>query len=112
MTSRPNHPSSANSRHRPIRSAVGLAMASVTVALLTTGCSMQDAQCGGGEYPVLAVGSTGGACVPDDEEPPQGYARYPEGKVPEHVGDKWDTYWSTRTVDKNGEIIELPQESS
>jgi hypothetical protein len=100
MTSRPNHPSSANSRHRPIRSAVGLAMASVTVALLTTGCSMQDAQCGGGEYPVLAVGSTGGAC------------RYPEGKVPEHVGDKWDTYWSTRTVDKNGEIIELPQESS
>ena len=111
-TSRPDHSSSTSSRRRPSRSAVGLALASVTVVLLATGCSMEDAQCGGGEYPVLAVGSSGSACVPDGEEPPKGFARYPEGKVPEHVDDKWDTYWSTRTVDKDGKIIELPEETS
>lgn len=94
--------------HRTSRSAAGLALASVTVALLATGCSMEDATCGGGEYPVMAVGSTGSACVPEDQKPPAGYVRYPEGKVPEHVGDKWDTYWSTRTVDGNGKIIEAP----
>ncbi|WP_326602812.1 SCO0607 family lipoprotein [Streptomyces sp. NBC_01800] len=75
-------------------------------ALLATGCSAQDASCGGGEYPVLAVGSSGGACVPFGDEPPKGYTRYPKGKVPQHVGDKWDTYWETRTVDENGKIIE------
>ncbi|MGW0331491.1 SCO0607 family lipoprotein [Streptomyces sp. NPDC003011] len=85
----------------------GLALAGVSAALLV-GCSTADASCGGGEYPVLAVGSTGSACVSDGEEPPKGYVRYPEGKVPEHVGDTWDTYWSTRTIDENGKIIKAP----
>ncbi|MEV6182407.1 hypothetical protein [Streptomyces sp. NPDC052015] len=87
---------------------MGLALAGLTAVLLT-GCSIEEASCGGGEYPVLAVGSTGSACVPDGEQPPAGYARYPEGKVPEHVGDKWDEYWSTHTLDEKGDIIEVPE---
>jgi len=86
-----------------------LAMTGVTAALLT-GCSIEQASCGGDEYPVLAVGSTGSACVPNGEEPPKGYARYPEGKVPEHVGDKWDVYWETHTLDESGKIIKAPAE--
>ncbi|MEU3459287.1 hypothetical protein ABZ721_04935 [Streptomyces sp. NPDC006733] len=84
-----------------------LAVACLTVALLT-GCSTEDAICGGGEYPVLAVGSTGRACAPNGQEPPAGYVRFPQGKVPEHVSDEWDTYWNTHTVDHNGKIVEVP----
>ncbi|CAM5440748.1 Lipoprotein OS=Streptomyces tendae OX=1932 GN=GUR47_05425 PE=4 SV=1 [Streptomyces tendae] len=47
--------------------------------------------------------------MPNGEEPPQGYTRYPEGKVPEHVGDKWDTYWQTHTVDEHGKVVEVPE---
>lgn len=94
---------------RRTRTVWGLALAGVTAAMLT-GCSMEDAQCGGGEYPVLTVGSTGGACVTNGEEPPKGYVRYPEGKVPEHVGDKWDEYWSTHTINEKGDIIKAPAE--
>ncbi|MGC9495922.1 SCO0607 family lipoprotein [Streptomyces sp. WG7] len=90
--------------HRP---ALGLALACVTAAAVLTGCSAEQAACGGGEYPVMAIGSTGSACVPDGEEPPEGYTRYPEGKVPEHVGDKWDTYWQTHTVDGEGRVVEV-----
>ncbi|MFE0455870.1 SCO0607 family lipoprotein [Streptomyces sp. NPDC058914] len=105
--SRVQSPLSAVSRGAG-RSALGLALAGLTAVLLT-GCSIEEASCGGGEYPVLAVGSTGSACVPDGEQPPAGYARYPEGKVPEHVGDKWDEYWSTHTLDEKGNIIEVPE---
>ena len=44
-------------------------------------------------------------CVPEGQEPPAGYVRYPEGKVPEHVGDKWDEYWSTVVVDAKGNVV-------
>ncbi|MCX4788293.1 hypothetical protein OG369_19620 [Streptomyces sp. NBC_01221] len=88
-----------------------MALVSVTAAVLTAGCSLQDAICGGGEYPVMTVGSTGSACVPNGEDPPKGYVRYPKGKVPEHVGDKWDTYWETHSVDENGRIIDVPSGS-
>ena len=40
--------------------------------------------------------------------PPSGYARYPKGKVPKHVDDKWDTYWQTHTVDAKGNITAAP----
>lgn len=89
------------------RSVLGLSLVGLSAALLT-GCAIEEASCRGGEYPVLAVGSGGSACVPNGEKPPAGYARYPEGKVPEHVGDKWDDYWSTRTLDENGAIIKVP----
>ncbi|WP_053754550.1 hypothetical protein [Streptomyces sp. MMG1533] len=54
---------------------LGLALAGTAAAVLLTGCSMsmEDASCGGGEYGVIAVGSTGSACVPDDEDPPKGW---------------------------------------
>jgi hypothetical protein len=96
-------------RVRRPSSVLGLALAGAAVAAALTGCSIKEASCGGGEYPVMTVGSTGGACVTNGEEPPEGYVRYPEGKVPEQVGDKWDTYWSTRTIDKNGKIIEVAE---
>ncbi|MFF2330079.1 MULTISPECIES: SCO0607 family lipoprotein [unclassified Streptomyces] len=107
-TSRRHHVRPASGGRRPSRSAVGLALASVAVALLTAGCSTEDAVCSDGEYPVLTVGSTGSACVSNDEEPPKGYTRYPEGKVPKHVDDKWYTYWETHTVDENGKITDAP----
>nr|WP_222109920.1 hypothetical protein [Streptomyces cupreus] len=62
--------------------------------------------CSSGEYPVLQVNGTGSACVPDDQEPGEGYARYPEGEVPEYVDDKWDVYWRTHTLDENGDIVD------
>ncbi len=83
-----------------------LAVAGTVTVFLTTGCSIQDRICGSGEYPVKAVGNTtGAACVTNGKEPPAGYVRYPKGKVPEHVDDKWDKYWSTVVVDKNGHIV-------
>ncbi|MFJ6567476.1 SCO0607 family lipoprotein [Streptomyces sp. NPDC091292] len=99
--------SSGSSAHRVRRPMAGLAVASATVAMLTTGCSLEDATCGGGEYPVMTIGSTGSACVSNGEEPSKGYVRYPEGKEPKHVGDKWDKYWQTHTIDKNGDIIKV-----
>lgn len=91
------------------RSARILVLACATAAALVTGCAMEEAICGGGEYPVLSVGGTGSACVPNGEEPPEGYTRYPDGKVPEHVGDEWDTYWQKHTVDEDGRIAEVPR---
>ncbi|WP_328564322.1 SCO0607 family lipoprotein [Streptomyces coelicoflavus] len=106
-----------NRVHRPsaaravgaARSVRALVLAGVAAAAVLTGCSMEEAVCGGGEYPVLSVGGTGSACVPNGEEPPDGYTRYPEGRVPEHVGDKWDTYWQTHTVDENGKVVRVPE---
>ncbi|MEL5958107.1 hypothetical protein AADR41_25675 [Streptomyces sp. CLV115] len=107
VISRRDRAASARSGRRRSRAAAGLAVAAATVAMLTTGCSTEDAICGGGEYPVMTIGSTGSACVSDDEDPPKGYVRYPKGKVPEHVDDKWDMYWRTHSVDKDGRIIEV-----
>jgi hypothetical protein len=77
----------------------------MTAAMLA-GCSTQDRMCSSGQYPVKAVGNTtGGECVRDDKKPPEGYVRYPQGKVPQYVDDKWDKYWSTKIVDVNGNIV-------
>ena len=79
--------------------------AALGVTLLSAGCA-EDAICGSGDYPVKAVGTeTGQDCVPEGQEPPAGYVRYPEGKVPERVGDKWDEYWSTVVVDEKGAVV-------
>lgn len=85
-----------------------LVLASAAAAFSLTGCSIQEASCSDGEYPAMAVGDTGDDCFPNGEEPPKGYTRYPEGKVPKYVGDKWDTYWQSHTVDGNGKIIKTP----
>nr|WP_225802847.1 hypothetical protein [Streptomyces sp. NK15101] len=87
---------------QPHRILPGLVAAGVA-ALLLTGCTSQERVCGTGRYPVKAVGNTDGQdCVADGQEPPEGWVRYPEGMVPEHVGDKWDKYWSTLIVDAEG----------
>ena len=73
---------------------------------LLGGCSFREAICSGGEYPVQAVNSTSGrACVADGEQPPAGYVRYPEGKVPQHVDDEWDRYWQEHKLDERGAEI-------
>jgi hypothetical protein len=75
----------------------------VLIAGLTTGCSIREAICSSGEYPVAAVNSTSGrACVPDGEQPPAGYVRFPQGKVPQHVDDEWDIYWDEHKLDEHG----------
>ncbi|GGM19235.1 lipoprotein [Streptomyces fumigatiscleroticus] len=92
--------------HRNVAMRV-LALAAVTLtAVVAAGCS-RDAVCPDGRYPVKAVGNkTGRTCVDDGDEPPEGYVRYPRGKVPQHVGDKWDTYWSRVVVDADGHVVE------
>ncbi|MFC8507739.1 SCO0607 family lipoprotein [Streptomyces sp. NPDC057411] len=89
---------------------VGAALASAAAVLALAGCGFeyQEDVCSSGEYPVLSVGGTGSACVSDKQEPPAGFVRYPEGKVPQQVGDKWDVYWDTHTLDKDGKIIDAP----
>ncbi len=101
----------ASSGPRRLRRLSAWATGAAAGFLLVTGCSTQDAICGGDEYPVLNVGSAGRACVDKKQEPPQGYVRFPQGKVPEHVGDKWDKYWRTHTVDRSGTITEVSPQS-
>ncbi|GAA2591696.1 lipoprotein [Winogradskya consettensis] len=82
-----------------------LVVAGLAAAVLTGGCTA-DAICGGGNYPVkLADSATGSTCVPDGQDPPAGYVRYPAGKVPKKVGDKWDVYWQTHKLDKLGKEV-------
>ncbi|AXG79082.1 SCO0607 family lipoprotein [Streptomyces paludis] len=95
-------------RSRRMRTAPAVVLAGLVMSMGLTACSIEDAICGSDEYPVLYVGSAGGDCVPNGEEPPKGYVRYPAGKVPQHVDDKWDLYWNTHSVDENGKIIEVP----
>ncbi|MEU6222572.1 hypothetical protein [Streptomyces sp. NPDC047042] len=108
----PRRTSRAAAALRPGRvriAAAALVSAAAVVAL--TGCSgfeYTENICADDEYPVLTVGSTGSSCVSDKEEPPAGSVRYPEGKVPQEVDDKWDVYWATHTLDKDGNIIDVP----
>jgi hypothetical protein len=83
-----------------------LAAAGVSAVFLVSGCTLQDAVCSDGDYPVKRIGATEGSqCVPEKQEPPAGYVRYPEGKVPKHVDDEWDKYWSDKAIDSNGNLI-------
>ncbi|MFB7113621.1 SCO0607 family lipoprotein [Streptomyces sp. NPDC056190] len=100
---------SRSTAFRPGRfQAVGAALAGTAVVVALTGCSYQEDVCSRGKYPVLQVNGPGGDCVANGDEPPAEYTRYPEGKVPQQVNDKWDVYWSTRTLDKDGNVIDLP----
>lgn len=95
-------------RTGPSLAAVLVSGAAVAVLTGCSGFEYRENICSSGQYPVLAIGVSGSDCVPDKEEPPAGYARYPHGKVPQHVDDKWDVYWRTHTLDKDGKITELP----
>ncbi|MFC8920476.1 SCO0607 family lipoprotein [Streptomyces sp. NPDC057116] len=80
----------------------------VAAALLLTGCGYQERVCLSDHYPVLAVNNSGGDCVRDGENPGEGWARYPEGMEPRYVGDKWDRYWSDKTLDGKGRVVPQP----
>ncbi|WP_369192175.1 SCO0607 family lipoprotein [Streptomyces sp. R08] len=90
---------------------VAAALVGAAAVGVLTGCAgfeYREDVCSQGEYPALAVGGSGSACFSDKEEPSAGYARYPAGKVPKQVDDKWDKYWNTHTLDRNGKIIPAP----
>ncbi|WP_392892406.1 SCO0607 family lipoprotein [Streptomyces sp. LN699] len=95
-------------RTRRHQSGISVLFAAAALAATLAGCSMKDAICRGGEYPVMTVGGTGSACVSNGKPPPEGFTRYPDGKVPEHVDDSWDVYWRTHTLDDKGNIIDVP----
>jgi hypothetical protein len=83
-----------------------LTVASVAGIFLAGGCAFREAICSSGEYPVAAVRTTTGrACVEDGQAPPAGYVRFPKGKIPEHIGDKWDRYWDEHMLDENGREV-------
>ena len=87
-----------------------LALAGGVAASLLTGCAgWQERVCPPGEDPVLAVNDSGGDCVPKGKEPAPGWARYPRGKVPVHLDDTWDRYWSDKTLDEKGRIVPQPR---
>jgi hypothetical protein len=84
----------------------GIAALLVAALLVLPGCSWHEKICGSGQYPVKAVGNTTGrTCVTNGQDPPRGYVRYPAGKEPKYVGDKWDKYWRTVVVDEHGDIV-------
>jgi hypothetical protein len=83
-------------------------VAAIATALLSTGCGLHvaDHMCEPSEYPATAVGSyAANICVSKGKEPPAGYVRFPKGKVPQYVDDKWDKYWHHHALDKNGRVI-------
>ncbi len=76
------------------------AMAAALLVTTLSSCSWDEHVCSDGEYPVKSAnGGMGGACVKDGEEPPEQYERYPEGKVPRVLGDKWDVYWDQKQIE-------------
>ena len=88
------------------RLATALAISGIATVVLVSGCLPKERVCSEGEYPAKGVGTPHGAmCQTNGQEPPEGYVRYPEGKVPVHLGDKWDRYWSGVIVDSNGNIV-------
>ncbi|MCI3935124.1 SCO0607 family lipoprotein [Streptomyces sp. AN091965] len=102
-------PRTASRRRTRTAAVVALTGAAAVVALSgCSGLSLRDDICSGGEYPVMTIGGTGSGCVKNGTKEPKGYTRYPEGKVPQKVDDKWDVYWRTHTVDKKGDIIDAP----
>jgi hypothetical protein len=78
----------------------------VAAVLLLGGCGT-DAICRSGEYPALQTGGTGRQCVPQEQAPPAGFARYPAGQEPQHVDDEWDVYWRTHSLDPDGTVVEV-----
>ncbi|GAA2376830.1 SCO0607 family lipoprotein [Dactylosporangium salmoneum] len=83
-----------------------LALLLATALLPAAGCHVRERICGSDSYPAKAVGNTTGrTCVPDGQDPPAGYVRYPKDKQPVYVDDQWDRYWRTVTVDEHGNIV-------
>lgn len=63
----------------------------VVAGLALAGCTgIREANCQDDEYPAWSINypDTGGACVPNGQDPGPGYARFPEGHVPYWL-DEW-----------------------
>ena len=86
---------------------VRLAALLVLLAVLAGGCGRREPVCSSGSYPVIHVNGTGRTCVPQNQEPPAGFTRYPRGQVPRYVDDDWDKYWRDHTVDDKGDVVTL-----
>lgn len=59
-----------------------------------SGCDLlADDMCSEGEEPVYALDNpTGGTCISNGAMPPDGFATYPEQRVPQKVGDEFDRW--------------------
>ena len=102
MSTRTDVPRAVGRQARAMRKRGAAAAIFLPGMILLGGCA-PEAICSDGEYPVAAVRSTTGrACVADDEQPPAGYVRFPDGKVPQHVDDEWDLYWQSHMLDATG----------
>ncbi|GGT45043.1 SCO0607 family lipoprotein [Nonomuraea spiralis] len=96
-----------NSIAKPSR-AYSLALAAIAIVLSTAACAGEERVCLENHYPVKLIGSeTGSRCVSVLDEPPAGYTRYPEGKVPAVVGDKWYQYWKNVIFDASGKPLDV-----
>ncbi|MFJ9994989.1 SCO0607 family lipoprotein [Streptomyces werraensis] len=87
------------------------ALASAVAVVAVTGCAgfeYREDICSADEYPALSVGGTGSICVSSKEAPPAGFVKYPQGKAPQQVDDKWDLYWDTHTLDEDGKVVDVP----
>lgn len=84
-----------------------LGVAGVAAAFLATSGPIADHICDTGQYPIKAVGSRiGMACQQDGTQPSAGYVSYPRGEAPQHVGDKWDNFWSGVRVNRQDQIVD------
>lgn len=62
----------------------------VPIALLAAGCGeLRERVCERGQYAARAIAApeTGRVCVPDGQEPPLGYERFPPGQTPTYLED-------------------------
>ncbi|RMB57772.1 hypothetical protein [Tessaracoccus antarcticus] len=70
------------------------AVAVMVLFTALSGCTLfQDDMCVEGEQPVYALNHpNGGACIADEAPVPEGFAKYPEKRVPHKVGDQYDRW--------------------
>ncbi|MEO5653797.1 MAG: hypothetical protein ABIN79_03430 [Marmoricola sp.] len=69
-------------------------LATCILALGVSGCQLiTEHMCSDGEYPTYALDNPDGAyCEKDGRQPEPGFAAYPEKRVPQVVGDKYDRW--------------------
>ena len=76
-----------------VRRAAGIVAVLISSSALSGCISIQDDMCSAGEQPVYAVDNRDGkTCIDDGAAVPEGFATYPEKRVPQKVGDKYDRW--------------------
>lgn len=81
------------------RSRAHLLLAAVVSVSALTACDVYvERPCAEGEDPVYALDNpTGMHCLPQGRPEPPGWARYPPGRVPQEVGDRYYRSWPLGT---------------